>query len=60
MRLNCGEGNGVRLARRTSQSTARIARKDVLMGLPHRIVANLVIPPHIGSALCLPRMELDG
>jgi hypothetical protein len=26
MRLNCGEDNGVRLAGRTSQETARIAR----------------------------------
>jgi len=26
MRLNCGEGNGVSLAGRTSQSTDRIAR----------------------------------
>ena len=26
MRLNCGEGNGASLARRTSQSTDRIAR----------------------------------
>jgi hypothetical protein len=28
MRLNCAEGNGASLARRTSQDTARIARND--------------------------------
>jgi hypothetical protein len=39
---------------------ARIVRNDVLMGVPHHIVANLVIPARIGSALCLPRMALDG
>jgi hypothetical protein len=33
MPLNCGEGNGVSLARRTSQSIARIARtaREVLI-----------------------------
>jgi len=33
MRLNCGEGNGVSLAGRTSQSTDRIARIIVNMGI---------------------------
>jgi hypothetical protein len=32
MRLNRGEGNGVSLAGRTSQNTARIARIIVNMG----------------------------
>jgi hypothetical protein len=30
MRLNCGEGNGVRLAGRQSQSTARTAREVLI------------------------------
>jgi hypothetical protein len=34
------------------EKTARIARKDVLKGLPHRIVVNLQILSSSGSALC--------
>jgi hypothetical protein len=59
MRLNCGEGNGTGLAGRTSQSTARVARKGILMAL---LTVSLLLTNTLGlgSALCLPRMALDG
>jgi hypothetical protein len=43
MPLNCGEGNGVRLAGRTSQSTARIDRTARKVLIPKDFVRPILL-----------------
>jgi hypothetical protein len=47
MRLNCGEGNGVSLAGRTSQSTARIARTTGIAAVCRTFMRmiDVIVPP---------------
>jgi hypothetical protein len=53
MRLNCGEGNGVLLAGRTSQNTARIAHNGAFCR-----TFTLFPPPAVGAVGILTRIYL--
>jgi hypothetical protein len=52
MRLNCGEGNGVRLAGRTSHDTARIARAIDNMTICRTFVRSVfTVITHVGDSI---------
>jgi hypothetical protein len=57
MRLNCGEGNGVSLAGRTSQSIARIARITVNVAICRTFLRAVLYPAIARSRLVIVRPD---